>query len=276
MKCRGNLVLWGLLSLLMPGHSFFFFSSTPPFLPLARTTAKNNAIFHQQHGQPMMSDHPTKLSASNMDFDYSSTWAWEQYYREANESAVMEWHSSVSLADIASLVRLQLFKLQQSQHTPDTLTTNITCLVIGCGNSELPTVLRAAMPMLHVILLDSSSTCVDYLRLKFQDDAFIKCVCEDATQLKSLLAESVDIILDKGFLDALLCSEGWNGLVERAMTQAMRVLQGGGKYIWIGYTLPQSTLDYIAEIAPEIEWDNDICGCGESNENVAIRIGVKG
>ena len=126
------------------------------------------------------------------------------------------------------------------------------------------------MPDLKLVLLDSSATCVESLRQRYAKDALIQCLCEDATKFPSLTNNSIDLILDKGFLDALLCSEGWNGPVARAMEAASRVLTTGrGRYVWIGYKLPMSTLEFVTEAAPELVWEHDVAG---STDQVSIRI----
>ncbi|GKY93719.1 hypothetical protein MPSEU_000339000 [Mayamaea pseudoterrestris] len=277
MKCRPyESVLWGLLLLLPTCCSTF-----TPSIMSSSTHRMNRKNLNHRHYQPVALQRKHIKLFSSADFDFSSSWAWEQYYAR-NESVVTDWHGSVPLQDIALLVSEQLDAQQMQQQEEgkeedaekDTETFNPTCLIIGCGTSDLPTVLRAFLPKLRMILLDSSATCMIMLRERYQHDSLVTCICEDATRLDSIADDSIDLIIDKGFLDALLCSEGWNGLVERTMAAATRVLKrGSGKYVWIGYKLPQSTLDFMAETtALDMHWEND---CDGSNDNVAIRIGVR-
>jgi hypothetical protein len=226
---------------------------------------------------PSTNHRPTS-SNDVADFDFSLAWAWEQYYaniknnHDASSSVVVEWHGSVALMEIAQLVQQELLT---SRHDSDGLVESVeppltvnesresvttttsaaakTCLLVGCGVSELLTALRAAMPYLSLILVDSSKTCIQHLTQHYGHDDMVQCACEDATVLALIDDDSVDVIVDKGFLDALLCSEGWNGPVERVLSAALRVLKTTGKYIWIGYPLPQSTLTFVAEAAPTLQ-----------------------
>lgn len=212
--------------------------------------------------------------ASNLDFDFSSPWAWEQYYsKSSNESDVLEWHQCISLSEIAGLVKQQL-AFQARQTDRHMIQKPPTCLVVGCGNSKLPTILRRMIPEMKIVLLDSSPTLMARLARRYATESdYIECICDDATMLQSLENESIDIILDKGFLDALFCNEGWNGIVHRALTASRRVLKGGfGTYLWIGYKLPASSLDFVSEAAPELKWDY---GFKRSGEQVCIRLAVK-
>jgi len=83
-------------------------------------------------------------------FDFSSTTGWENHYQ--GDDTVIEWHSSVQLKTIAELV------------PPE----SNNCLVVGCGNSNLPRVLYNMRRHLFITCLDSSPTCIDQLLVSYK------------------------------------------------------------------------------------------------------------
>ena len=110
--------------------------------------------------------HRLPSTASMQSFDFSSAMGWDEFYKKTEKydsmalqdgcpttetkTATTEWHPSVSLDDIASLVP-----------------PNGKCLIIGCGNSNLPDVIlkqRDRPPPRSLALLDTSQTCLNQLR----------------------------------------------------------------------------------------------------------------
>lgn len=191
--------------------------------------------------------HHVRLSSTHWDFDFSSKIGWNQFYKE--ETDAVEWHSSIPL-DV--LVKAYITK-------------EGSCLMIGCGTSQLPrAIYDADGTAAAMTCLDSSSTCLDQLKQQFDsvndDDASIQYVCGDAVELTQTLGDvtSFDVIVDKGLMDALLCDEGWNGPVERLMEQAIRRLKVGGQYLLVSYGLPSSTQDFLVSVTtPHLEWEFD-------------------
>jgi hypothetical protein len=97
-------------------------------------------------------------------------------------------------------------------------------------------------------------------------------LCADATKLAEFVpTASVDIIVDKGLMDALFCGEGWNGPIDSMVRQASKVLYPGGMYLLVSYRLMQSTKEFLAEVGDEVglDWEFD---CAGSNERVGISI----
>jgi phospholipid N-methyltransferase len=194
------------------------------------------------------------------DFDFSSQQGWDLYYQDNTIGNDVEWHSSIPFEHIRALV-------------PKLATT---CLFIGCGTSALPGVLRNERPDMELILLDSSATCVRQLQRRYGHDRF-QYIVGDATKLATALGATnttkVDCILDKGLMDALLCSEGWNGPVQALLEEACAVLSYGGRYILISYQLPSSTQSFIRDTTQHgMDWKFD---CEGSNSRVSVSIGSK-
>jgi hypothetical protein len=76
----------------------------------------------------------------------------------------------------------------------------------------------------------------------------IDYVCGDVTQLCDYFGNDESsqdngaifdmVILDKGLTDAILCSEGWDGPLERMLQQATTILTPNtGQYLLISYRL---------------------------------------
>jgi hypothetical protein len=243
-------------------------------------------------------------AASMQSFDFSSAMEWDEFYKKTDnydsivqseggspstKTTAIEWHSSVSLDEIASVVP-----------------SNGKCLIIGCGDSNLPDRILKQQdrpPPRSLVLLDTSQTCLDQLRERHQslersNDHFdrptsevslsnteIEYVCGDATQLSNYFGidnivdsdESnavedegrnngdkgslFDMIIDKGLTDALLCGEGWDGPLEKLLYESAKVLSmETGQYLLISYQLPSSTKEFLMDVGEKVglKWEFDV------------------
>jgi hypothetical protein len=195
-------------------------------------------------------------------FDFSSAIGWEQFYSDSGvnsqEYSVLEWHSSVPLKVLADFVPLGVSN----------------CLMVGCGTSDLPSVVYEERPDTSIALMDSSQTCIDQLSGRYGDT--MSYVCGDATRLSSVLPPSklYDIIIDKGLMDAIFCGEGWNGPIESLVKESSKVLSPGGFYLLASYRLPTSTKEFLTEVGSEVglDWEFD---CAGSNDRVGLSIARK-
>lgn len=174
-----------------------------------------------------------KRAAPLRSFDFGSAYEWDRYYR-TSEAVNEEWHATMDLQTIVDLVS-------------DDVEAG---LLIGCGYSRLPKLLK---PTQKWILLDSSKQCISDLSTIYHDSPNIECLCADVTNLPEDLR--VDVILDKGLLDALLCSEGWDGPVSKLMCGAGRALNDKGEYLLVSYPLPSTTKDFLVDASDELEWE---------------------
>ena len=269
-------------------------------------------IFHLIDGFTLFVGRFSALSSSSSTaiksfVDFSSTEYWEEFYQKEEEEeegqeettsslaaaagvsrsssssssstlekevTATEWHSSISLDDIASMVP-----------------QNGRCLIIGCGNSLLPDVLLQRQnppgPPKSLVLLDSSPTCLDQLRERYQDTTYSKIdteidyICGDVTRLSKYFdidneyddndndndnnnrrgGGLFDIIIDKGLTDAILCGEGWDYLLEKVLYESSKILSkdGSGRYLLISYQLPSSTKDFLIDVGKQVglEWEFD-------------------
>lgn len=215
----------------------------------------------------------TALRDSTKSFDFSSPAGWESYYRQQEilaEDDVQEdhpydeWHSTLPLEDIASLIQ-----------------TDGDCLCVGCGTSRLPSAMlqrrkrkrqSPSSPQINrIVLFDSSPSCLRLLEKRY--GSHVEYVCGDATKLSTYFSppttselseehdcSSFDIIVDKGLTDAILCSEGFDGPLGQLMVESAKVLKHGGRYLLISYAMPTSTKDFIRELgrAVGLEWKFDV------------------
>lgn len=192
--------------------------------------------------------------------DYSASSEWEQFYQEQPETT--EWHASIHLEDIAALLKAD---------PPDNL-AGLDILVVGCGNSELPSVLLQECTHSKIVLLDTSATCLELLEATYGD--LLEYVQGDATRIDVLFPDQkFDFIVDKGLADAIFCGEGWEGPIQRLFQAAGKVLRPRtGKYLLVSYKLPSSTKDFLATIGREagLKWDFDLPE--KSNEKVGVSL----
>lgn len=263
-----------------------------PVLIIFKLFERGNAFLLERY-------HLSLPAASMQSFDFSSATEWDEFYKKSEkddtiaseggststETTATEWHSSISLDEIASVVP-----------------PNGKCLIIGCGNSKLPdTILKQQNRPRSLVLLDTSQTCLDQLRERYQSmesfsnhfDGFtsefplsnidIKYVCGDVTQLSNYFdidnivdsdesaveckggnnsntGSSFDIIIDKGLTDAILCGEGWDGPLEKLLYESAKILaMDTGRYLLISYELPSSTKEFLVNVGYKVglEWDFD-------------------
>ena len=99
-------------------------------------------------------------------------------------------------------------------------------------------------------------------------------VCGDATKLSECIPDVVDVIYDKGLMDAIFCNEGWNKPIALLIQEASKVLVEGGMYILVSYRLPKSTKEFLLDVgdANNLEWSFDMEG---SNDRVGISVARK-
>ena len=151
-------------------------------------------------------------------------------------------------------------------------------VLVGCGSSVLPEFMQRHRPRAGLILQDSSETCLQILRERYGSS--MTYMCGDATKLSECIqldAENdngVDVIYDKGLMDAIFCNEGWNTPIQLLVEEASKVLVEGGSYILVSYRLPKPTQEFLRVVgsANNLEWSFDLDG---SNDRVGISVATK-
>ena len=263
-----------------------FFSGTAVFVknsPIAIKSANQNNLMSE-----------TKICSIRLDlnqFDFSSCAEWDRFYKEVEissnsngtkdareEPKYYDWHASLP----NELVIDQI---------PDTATNVV---VVGCGTSYLPQQLYnhrvARDQQITIVCLDYSKICIDQLQHFYEqsvqktftstnNNSSMSFVHGDATCLVESLGEEnigqVDVILDKGLIDALMCGDGWDGDVERLFSGVSSLLRSnGGLYLLISYKLSRGVQALLMQIgeAYGMDWKFDI---PPSTAQVSFSIGRK-
>lgn len=201
-----------------------------------------------------------------LEYDFSSKLGWDNFYKSDGVDSVFEWHSdAVSNDDILD----ELFLRRGKSTNEDSSQSH---LLIGTGNSLLPRILYDKLDGgATVTCLDYSLTCIENLEMVHGvlcPD--MKFVHGDATMLTDIFFDDekataggsnglFDTVIDKGLIDALMCSEGWNGPVTNVVQGVPSVLKKSGMFMLISYKLPNPTKEFIEEIsAGRLEWEFDL------------------
>ncbi|KAH0785345.1 methyltransferase-like protein 13 [Histomonas meleagridis] len=144
--------------------------------------------------------------------DYSSAEYWESRYKE--ESGTFDWYFGWN-----DVFQKNLFSL------------NIKgpILVVGCGNSLISYNLEK-FGIYPVISTDISHTCVQKMQKEFNGCYLPMDVCD--LQFKDNLFPCV---IDKGTLDAILCTHDFELPMSKMMLEISRVLAPNGVFIEITF-----------------------------------------
>jgi ubiquinone/menaquinone biosynthesis C-methylase UbiE len=107
-------------------------------------------------------------------------------------------------------------------------------LVIGCGNSNFSTDFYDK-GFHNLINLDFSELVIDEMKNKTTDRKEMKWVVGDMTDLSTYSDSSINVVFDKGALDALMSTDSTDVRDKAAQmfSEIQRVLAPGGKYICI-------------------------------------------
>lgn len=123
-------------------------------------------------------------------------------------------------------------------------------LVLGCGSSRLSSELHAAGGFPRCTSIDWSPAVIASQAARAAAAAGLTFRVADATCLAFAAAASFDIVVDKGCLDSVLCSDA--SLVQAAalVREARRVLRPGGVYVCVSHAPPEARMAYIAAPLP--------------------------
>ncbi|KAJ2698245.1 hypothetical protein FB645_005698 [Coemansia sp. IMI 203386] len=167
------------------------------------------------------------LPTDNVEYGTHEYWQ-QRYAQEENEN--FDWFKTYK--DLAPL-------FDQHIHSRDA-----RILMLGCGNSTLSTDMYAA-GYENIVNVDYSDVVIEQMRQRCAHQAKMTWEVMDVRQL-ALDDASVDVAIDKGTLDALMCDKGdsWNPPPELCRNVAAeidevdRVLAPGGKFVWITFGQP--------------------------------------
>ncbi|KAJ1735771.1 hypothetical protein LPJ61_000368 [Coemansia biformis] len=161
--------------------------------------------------------------------EYGTREYWEQRYTQEPDSA-FDWFKTY--ADLKPLL---------DQHIGS---KGARMVVLGCGNSTLSSdMYRDGYE--NIVNVDYSDVVVGQMRQRYKHQSKMTWEVMDVRAL-ALGDGSVDVAIDKGTLDALMCDGGdvWEPSAElcanvgREVSEVERVLAPGGKFIWITFGQP--------------------------------------
>ena len=197
-------------------------------------------------------------------FDFSSQKGWDSFYecgtkqkknsnggKEDEDNFEYEWHASVS----NDMIVEKILRLENQKGKIG------STLFIGCGNSHLPRKFYdACHGKARITCLDYSQPCLDILKsLHSKDCPNMMFVNANVLELSKVFCESsqkFDIIVDKGLLDALMCTENWSSTVKQLIKEIISVIEvNGGTYILISYKLASSTKEFLMDVSSDkLDW----------------------
>ena len=204
-------------------------------------------------------------------YNFSSKSGWDRFYEQDDENSVFEWHSDVKNEDVVE----------------ECLRRCGWCssfLLVGTGNSMLPRVLYDAVNDrrnnredyndecgqiegkedhgFRVTCLDYSSVCMQNLEKAHSSVCpNLDFVVGDATELPQVFENnSFDVVIDKGLIDALMCSEGWDKPVSDVLDGIGSILSKNGILMLVSFKLSDSTKEFLESSSTHagFSWEFDI------------------
>jgi SAM-dependent methyltransferase len=124
-------------------------------------------------------------------------------------------------------------------------------MVTGCGNAPFS---RRAYEAGYTnqINTDYSEKVIRDMLQVHRDLPELRYICMDALDL-DLADESVDVIIDKGVYDTIVCYDKKVKAVLKMVYEAHRVLRPGGRYIILSLHPPGDAMDFVTK-QPGLHW----------------------
>ncbi|KAJ1834743.1 hypothetical protein IWW55_005979 [Coemansia sp. RSA 2706] len=160
--------------------------------------------------------------------DYGTLEYWQQRYTQEPDE-VFDWFKTY--ADLKPLLQ---------QH----VARDARILMLGCGNSTLSGDMYAD-GYERITNVDYSDVVIEQMRQRTQHQPRMTWEVMDVRAM-ALDTGAIDVAIDKGTLDALMCEKGdvWEPSAElcanvaREVDEVDRVLAPGGKFLWITFGQP--------------------------------------
>lgn len=165
--------------------------------------------------------------------DYDDVGYWDERYQTKNDSAGFDW--LLSFVDLKEILN-------------STCSATDKILSVGCGNSPLSLDMYDA-GYENQVCIDNSSTVIAQMQEQ-EEHIRSKIVwqCMDATHT-SLANEAIDVVLDKGLLDCLLCDEtsanAGATLAHKYIAEIHRLLSSKGRAIIISFNSEDDISQYF-------------------------------
>ncbi|KAG9103691.1 hypothetical protein FRC06_008808 [Ceratobasidium sp. 370] len=173
---------------------------------------------------------------------YESKQYWDQRYGSEEGQEPFDWFKSY--ADIRDIL---------GAYIP---TRSVRILMLGCGNSTLSEdMYRDGYH--EVVNIDFSSVVIEHMRALHP---YMEWIEMDIRDLK-FEDESFDVLIDKGTMDAMLTgtSDVWNPApeivenCEKEISEAIRVLRPGGKFVYLTFGQPHFRRRYLTRPGCSLE-----------------------
>merc|ERR1711934_1169037 len=161
------------------------------------------------------------------DGGYEDKAAWEKRY-QANGN-LFEWYAPYD------------FIKERVEKTGMTSASKI--LVLGCGTSGLSASIFDS-GCKNVVSVDFSETCIGLQTKRNDERVGMKFEVGDARKL-NYGTDEFDVIIAKGTVDAILCSDRANANIKAAMDECARVLKPSGTFLVLSHAGPDERLNYF-------------------------------
>ncbi|KAI8451338.1 hypothetical protein BY996DRAFT_7307719 [Phakopsora pachyrhizi] len=121
-----------------------------------------------------------------------------------------------------------------------------------------------------IVNVDASKVLIERMKLKnLELRPLMDWIVADVRELKDLKDQSFDIVIDKGTMDALMCSKGdvWDPPVEvienckKEVDEVIRILSPRGKFLYITFGQPHFRKRHLQR--PDV-WTIETVEIGES------------
>jgi SAM-dependent methyltransferase len=137
-------------------------------------------------------------------------------------------------------------------------------LILGCGNSTFAEDMRDDGWCGPIVNIDFSTVVIDQMKKRYEERGYndasdtgesapkTSFVCADITEGFPFEAESFDLVIMKGTLDAILCSNGGSFSAKDVVTECARVLSTGyGCLFLVSHSNPDGRVEFL-------EYENNI------------------
>jgi SAM-dependent methyltransferase len=158
---------------------------------------------------------------------------WDAEYVKGGDQEVIEWFGITYLD-----VRLTIRRIM----APEKLRP---ILMIGCGNSSFPSDLWDA-GYKNVTSIDVSTVVLTQLSKRYARKKELRWMCVDATNM-GFDDETFHFAIDKGTLDAILCTNNPDHWIKTYLKELYRVLTPGGSFMLITGYEPKELMKLFAK-----------------------------
>jgi len=164
-----------------------------------------------------------------MPADYGNPSYWDERYAAVPES--YDWYQGFDT--------LKSFLLPYLKGNKDAL-----ILIPGCGNSTMGADLYD-MGYKNITNIDVSEVVVQQMSDMYADKEDMEFIPMDACAMEFIPEQCCDLIIDKGLMDALLCTEDRLQNVAELSREMHRVLKKGGVYLVVSHGSPDTRLPVL-------------------------------